>query len=122
MSFKWLEFLELARDLRGRSGTGYSTEAAERTAVSRAYYAAFCHFRNYAEVYLGFQACHNATDHERLRTHFQNLGQPWINVAATLGRLRKWRNDCDYDDYVPNLSKRVGSAIRVAERVLERLR
>jgi hypothetical protein len=49
VSFDWVEFLALANDLRGRLGALYSEEAANRTAVSRAYYAAFCHARNYAE-------------------------------------------------------------------------
>lgn len=52
MTFDWTEFLKLARELQERADDAdlpFAPEAAKRTAVSRAYYAAFCHARNYAE-------------------------------------------------------------------------
>jgi hypothetical protein len=54
MPFDWREYLNLARQLAGLQGSDYSQEAVERSAVSRAYYAAFCWARNYAEKNLGF--------------------------------------------------------------------
>ena len=41
--FEWAAYHTLARELATRSGD----EAALRTAVSRAYYAAFCRARNF---------------------------------------------------------------------------
>ncbi len=122
MRFEWREFLELARDIQNYSGPGYSREAAWRTAVSRAYYAAFCHARNYAEANLGFQPNRDWTDHRGLREHFQKLGQPWINIAARLQRIRRWRNDCDYSDVVPDLPNLVKFAIKEAEDVIAQLK
>ncbi|RLA98419.1 MAG: hypothetical protein DRG83_14520 [Deltaproteobacteria bacterium] len=117
MAFDWREFLELAKDLVDRAGTNYSAEAANRTAVSRAYYAAFCWARNYAESRLGFQRRSGVQDHERLRRYLTAQGKP--QMASRLNRLRGWRNDCDYDDQVPNISNRVKSALKTANKVIQ---
>ncbi len=120
MAFKWEEFLELARDLLGKhSGSKYSKEALERTAVSRAYYAVFCRTRNYAEKKLGFKATHFPEDHGALIDHLKNLGGKWGVMANKIGDLRGWRNNCDYDDSIANLSDMVKNAIKLAESALK---
>ena len=119
MAFQWKEFLELARDLTGRSGLGYSTEATGRSAVSRAYYAAFCWARNYAELHLGFQRTGGPEDHKFLRDHLKV--QSKVQIASRLNKLRNWRNQCDYDDHVPNLNRLVKNAIKLAEKVIQEL-
>ncbi len=120
MSFDWKEYLELAKRLIGQPGAGYSQEAAERSAVSRAYYAAFCWARNYAKANLGFRPTGGAEDHRRLREH---LGQSdRSQLASHLNRLRGWRNACDYNDRVLGLSRMVNVAIRVADRVIQACR
>ena len=48
MSFDWKEYLNLAYFLSGRREKTYSPEGGYRSAVSRAYYAAFCYARNHA--------------------------------------------------------------------------
>ena len=120
MFFNWDEFLELARDLQGRTGSGYSAEAANRTAVSRAYYASFCRARDYAKVYQGFRPTETGKDHAGLRKHFRSLG--WIEVAEDLEDLHGWRKECDYDNSVSNLQILLRSALDSAERVLEHCR
>src|SRR6266487_4943486 len=50
-----------------------ASEAASRSSVSRAYYAAYCHARNYASLHLEFIASGGSRDHGRLRAHFHNL-------------------------------------------------
>lgn len=120
MAFDWNEFLELAKNLSNRSGMGYSTEAANRTAVSRAYYAAFCQLRGYAESRLGFQRSGTAQDHKRLRKYLKKAKRPrW---ASRLNRLREWRNDCDYEDVVPGLQSRVQRAILTVDKIFRELR
>lgn len=47
MSFDWLEYLNLAQELAGQATKPSSQEAKLRSAVSRAYYAAFCEARNH---------------------------------------------------------------------------
>jgi len=53
MAFDWREYFKLSQFLQGQ-GVSFTQEAAFRCAVSRAYYAAFCHARNYARDRLGF--------------------------------------------------------------------
>lgn len=120
MPFDWGEFLALARDLQGRSGPGYSEEAAHRTAVSRAYYAAFGRICSFAEHSLGFQRTGTALDHTGLVRHLQRYPN-WISLARYLRRLRNWRNQCDYDPNVPELQTLVTFAVRYAERILQQL-
>ncbi|RMG51406.1 MAG: HEPN domain-containing protein [Acidobacteria bacterium] len=117
MAFHWKEFLELARDLTGHTGSGYSVEATNRTAVSRAYYAAFCWARNYAASRMGYQRTGQVEDHASLRAHMKARGKS--QTASRLNKLRKWRNQCDYDDHVPNLNTLVQSAIKIADRVIQ---
>jgi uncharacterized protein (UPF0332 family) len=114
--FDWREYLKLAKELAGLQGSGYSQEAAERSAVSRAYYAAFCWARNYAEKNLAFTPQGTADDHKRLREHLSRRGHK--KLASDLNRLRGWRNKCDYDDDVSNLLQLVSDIIKVAEEVI----
>jgi uncharacterized protein (UPF0332 family) len=117
MSFDWREYLELARELAGLRGSGYSQEAADRSAVSRAYYAAFCWARNYAEAKLGFKPQKGPDDHKRLREHLKR--QRHQMLASHLNKLRGWRNECDYDDQVPQLRQRVSVSIEVADKIIQ---
>jgi uncharacterized protein (UPF0332 family) len=118
--FDWREYLELARELAGLRGSGYSPEAAERSAVSRAYYAAFCWARNYAEKNLGFEPKGKPSDHAKLRGHLQKKGHP--ELASDLNKLRGWRNACDYKDQVSQLRQQVSSSIKVADKIIQRCR
>lgn len=120
MPFDWREYLELAKDLVGQTGVNYPLEAAERSAVSRAYYSAFCWVRNYAEANLGFQRTRTADDHKYLREHLRR--QQMVHLASRLNKLRAWRNACDYDDEVSNLAHQVQNAIDLAEKVIQECR
>lgn len=120
MSFDWREYLELAQALTAQAGSGYSKEAAKRSAISRAYYAAFCWARNYAEANWGFQRTATAEDHGRLREHLRR--QRRMQLASDLNKLRGWRNACDYDDKVPSLDQFVQSAIRIADKIIQECR
>jgi uncharacterized protein (UPF0332 family) len=122
MPFDWKELLALARHLQGHSGTSYSEEAVSRTSVSRAYYAAFCHARNYAENKLGFRRTGSGRDHELLRKHLRNLGGAWPEIAEDLEDLYKWRCQCDYDDEIGNLQILVSDAIEAAEKIIQQCR
>ncbi len=122
MPFDWKEFLELARNLAGQTGTGYSKEAADRTSVSRAYYAAFCYARNYAEKHLGFKPQRTAADHQRLKNHFIGLGGVWADRGEDLDDLRKWRNQCDYDNLVHGLQELVANALDSASKIFAECR
>lgn len=120
MPFDWKDYLQLARALVGQVSLGGFTEALQRTAVSRAYYAAFCFARNYAEARLKFQRTGGPQDHRMLREHLKNSGKPQLaQLASSLNKLRLWRNDCDYEDEVTNIKQYVQSAIQVADQVIQ---
>ena len=59
MAFDWKAFLALARDLQTQARGAANPESLLRTALSRAYYAAFCHSRNYAQA--GSNSLHETT-------------------------------------------------------------
>lgn len=117
MSFDWIDYLELARFLNGQANRVDLTEALQRTAVSRAYYAAFGFALNYAKASLGFKETGSSQDHQKLREHFEKSGK--LLLASRLNKLRLWRNSCDYEDQVPNIPQYVKNAIQEADKVIQ---
>ncbi|MCS7159393.1 MAG: hypothetical protein RMJ19_02880 [Gemmatales bacterium] len=118
MTFNWREYLELARAIQGQCGPGYSQEAADRTAISRAYYAAFGTVREYARRRLGYQPSRKSAEHGQLITYLGRRGAGPLALAQTLSRLRLLRNQCDYDDAVPGLALQVIEVLELAEVIL----
>jgi len=117
MAFDFRDYLPLARTL-----DSMATEAARRSAVSRAYYAAFCHARDYAARHLGFTPSYDVNDHWRLREHLRSRHETKrTGIASGLDSLRTWRNECDYDAQVSNLASQVTDAIRVAQQIIAEL-
>jgi hypothetical protein len=99
MVFAWSEFLDIARFLRAQGNcNSISQEAAFRCAISRAYYAAFCHSRCYAVARLQFIP-QGEKDHALLRLHLARRGLQ--NESILLDQMRQWRNNCDYDNPAP---------------------
>lgn len=119
MSFNWSDFLTLAERLADYPDATV-VNASFRTATSRAYYAAFGESRDYAVHKLGFVATKWPDDHKLLRTAYENAGM--YDVAQSLDRLRRWRNDCDYDSTVPVGAEYAINAVAVAKKVLEKLK
>lgn len=121
--FDWRDNLDLARRLgrapHGRTVSVRISEATERCAVGRAYYAAFCHARAYAVRHLGFVSTGGPADHGSLAAHFRARGMR--RVAHLLGQLRARRNQCDYDDVVTSLSTMVRDSLQDAAEVIRRL-
>ena len=120
MAFDWKEYLSLAQNLQDQTHSGFSQEAAFRCAISRAYYAAFCHARNYARDRHGFKPDYKPEDHFRVREYFQKLGH--VKIAGDLELLRQWRNKCDYDDDISNIPIMCLGAITAAQNIFESLR
>jgi len=109
----------LAKSLGGDSKANPSQEAKLRSAVSRTYFAVYCYSRNLASKYLEFAPTHLVDDHKNLREHLKQHRK--VSVARWLGDLRKFRDDCDYDDRVPNLQGLVIKSFERAEKVFEEL-
>jgi uncharacterized protein (UPF0332 family) len=86
------DFLTLAVTLAGGP-----TEAEARTALSRAYYAAF-HVARRLLAELGFTVPRADRAHAYLALRLQNCGAlPVQQAGADLDMLRKLRNQADYD-------------------------
>jgi len=120
--FDWRDYLELAHALGGTHGPTPAlrlSEATSRCAVSRAYYGAFCHARNYAQQHLGYVALNSPSDHGAVRRHYRLRGQN--EIADSLDLLRAWRNQCDYRDRVRGIQVIVAKALAEADFIVSRL-
>lgn len=121
MSFDWKEYIIIAKELQKQQVNDYSQECAFRSAVSRAYYGAFCFARNYIRDNEDFAPYNNAEDHSRVRRHFQR--QRKFDISNALNDLRRWRNICDYEDTISDeLSQLVDDAIQSAQEVIDKLK
>lgn len=115
--FDWSEFVTLARDLAQRHD-----EASQRSAVSRAYYAAFCSARNQLRQE---KEAIPRTDkvHQVVWERFESSAEKKRKQIAQYGkRLRRKRNQADYDDEIDNLEYVVQDAITTANNLLSLLR
>jgi len=110
----WRDFLSLA----ARSAAA-ATEADWRTAVSRAYYAAF-HVARQLMADLNFTVPRADRAHQYLAFRLSNCGE---SVVASAGRdletLRRLRNRADYDDQPAVTQPQATAAVRLAEAVIQ---
>jgi hypothetical protein len=114
----WNEYVILARRL-----AGYESEAADRSAISRAYYGAFNSARHWLEAQVGPIADHRAHAlvwHTFADAEHATLGtrHDWKRVGALGIALRKARNLADYTDSVPGSEWPAAKAVLDAERIL----
>ena len=116
MPFIWQEYLEVARALQQQAANGLPREAALRSAVSRACYAAFCHARNYARDRHGLQLRYTADDHSLVKRHF--MTRRARGIADKLDWLRQARNKCDYEDALSQLDALLTTALQEAQLVI----
>jgi hypothetical protein len=116
MAFEWHAFVDFARRL---AQDFPDDEAAMRSAVSRAYFGAFCHAKRYAVEKLGFLPGKEADDHGKLRAIMK--GKLSV-VGQRLQQLRELRNTADYDqEAIPDWNLAAGSAVNEADKILRQL-
>lgn len=120
--FDWTAYLELAQELAHQGTQSPNDEAKLRSAVSRAYYAAYCTARNRlrdkdtGQVPRGTDAhsfvwdCFSASPDDR-RKRIGESGQ----------RLRRDRNSADYDDVVTKLPLVLAKALIESRQILDLL-
>jgi uncharacterized protein (UPF0332 family) len=118
MSFIWAEFLTIANYLY-QEDHGLPQEAAFRSAVSRAYYAAFRHARDFAQKYQHYSPKGSGEDHYFLINHFKNRKE--IRIGIDLDTLRKDRDQCDYDAVVNNLDSIAQDSLTRAAKIINSL-
>ena len=122
MSFDWSEYLKLARQLAVLDGSALDQEARLRSAISRAYYAAFCRSRNYLRDTQKRSVPGGAKAHAYVREQFLNSSvETRKEVGENLERLREARNKADYDDNVPGLPSLARTALEWAKEAIASL-
>ncbi len=112
----WRDFLSLAAGL----ATG-TTQAQWRTAVSRAYYAAFHNARQLLAD-MNFTIPRADRVHQYLVFRLSNCGESLVEQAGRdLETLRRLRNRSDYDDVPAVTQAQATAAVRLAENIIQRL-
>ena len=125
MKFDWSEYFNLAKELAETS-----EEAKLRSAVSRAYYSAFCLARNYLrdieqDPTLSRNKTYDINVHQYVADvfiHHKAKSKTMIEIGNDLNRLRPRRNKADYEDIIFNLPKEVITALMLAENIISALR
>jgi uncharacterized protein (UPF0332 family) len=109
-------FLTLADQLAQES-----TEAAWRSAASRAYYAAF-HTARELFADLGFVMPRDESAHRKMSYRLQNSGDAQVQAAGTqLDVLRRDRNRGDYDLHKPFSNSQALLTTQNAKHILQLL-
>ena len=115
MTFNWNEYLLLAQYLNTNSTFNYP-EALQRSAVSRAYYAAFCSAKEYAEIKFKIKFLPDSDIHQEVRKTFKKNQRD--DISDNLNDLRILRNKCDYQNNVQNLHTIAKRAIQLADNTI----
>jgi uncharacterized protein (UPF0332 family) len=124
MKFDWSEYFYLAKELAETS-----KEAELRSAVSRAYYSAFCLARNYLRDIQQYprlwgNKTYDINAHQYVAENFiynQSKSQIMIEIGKDLSRLRKMRNKADYEDTMFNLKREARTALMLAQNIISAL-
>jgi len=119
MSFDWAEYLCLAKHLRYRATQKDGGEADLRSAISRAYYAAFCIAKNHLAS--------EGHDIPKRDTHKYVADQfKWDcerrGIGLELDRLRGYRQKADYDNVFSDAGDKVAFVIEGADEVITEIR
>lgn len=120
MGFEWRQFLDLAKELAKRDD-----EASARSAISRAYYAAFHWARDYVVRELAVKVPKYEA-HEAVWSALMEPGRKRYELAAGAGgkKARGWRNQADYEPNLPGQQspkEHAALAIKAAESIIKNL-
>ncbi len=123
MSFDWADYLALAKALTSNPGIPGPEEAALRSAISRAYFAAHCAVRNFAHQKGELRPLGTAEDHRNVIRFFrESLNEDRQRIGTFLERLRIARNDADYKDQLEDPTDLAGTTLSRAERIFQILK
>lgn len=125
MSFDWNSYFTIAKKIKtstNGAAQNNNTEAFQRTAVSRVYYAMYHLAVNYAKANFGYTPSQNGHNqyHSDVRSEFKKqLGNSnHQEVGKILLQLHKARVDCDYvDDGIGNVKALLDSTIIQASKI-----
>lgn len=119
-AFTWKDYLEIARKLQASQFDNLS-EAALRSAVSRAYYAAFHHAQDWLTNQPGQHFfSDDAKAHDEVINYLKK--SRYVTVSDQLLALKKARRKCDYEPTVNNLVRITAAAIAQSNQIITTLR
>jgi uncharacterized protein (UPF0332 family) len=117
MSFNWSDYLILAQNLAGKTSLPCQ-EAKLRSAISRAYYGAYCSTRNYL-ISKGCTIPKSGEAHKLVRDILlSKQGQLFRQIECDLDRLWGHRKNADYEDIFPGLLKTTTFDVFLAQRII----
>lgn len=111
MSFDWSEYQTLAEELRQRPD-----EAAQRSAISRVYYAVYWRARTFLENE-GYIFRQYDSSHRQIWDEFKFRGRTFNAIGRNGDLLRANRVQADYSAEMNNLTKLVEQSFELAEKV-----
>jgi hypothetical protein len=112
VSFRWAEYLVLAQELAKKHG-----EAATRSAISRAYYAAY----HTAKRHRGSKSAMatRSGSHGDVWRALRDSGNPALRRAGNQGKqILDYRRQADYDDAVVGLTPIMHKTLQLAEEIV----
>jgi len=123
MSFDGADFLTLADALVCDPNSPGPEEASLRSAISRAYYAAFLVARNFGRDRLEFTPTGTGRDHWIVMNHFRSSpDRIRRKIGLDLDRLYDYRTSADYDDILAGRPVALAqSSVAIAHNVLAAL-
>lgn len=117
-AFNWQQFLTLAEELHTSQIINLPKEASERSAISRAYYAAFHAALDFAED-KGYNPKFTGDDHADVREYIDQIS---TDLSTDLGRLHKSRCNADYDNQLETEPARMAAkALTTAKRIITQI-
>ncbi len=133
--FDWKGFYDVAVMLHEIEKKNVNPEAVYRTAIGRAYYAAFGIARRLA-VELGFEEDQTgASEHARLRQWYLSPSGPLFfrkkradvfflkrctDISNDLHRLHGWRKSADYEDELDKSNLDMyANALKVSQKIIQ---
>ena len=135
MSFDWSQYFyipeketkQLLLDIssKGKSSSSLSDEeeARLRSLISRIYYSTFCLLRNYLRDHLNYEELNERSSdvHQKLPKILKEDGSRKLKeFGVTLKRLRKARNNADYQDIFPeDLINRTKKCLSDGRKIVE---
>ncbi len=112
--FSWSDFLSLAKQLGADAD-----EASKRTAVSRAYYAAFHVARAWLVTETNVYVPTHGGAHDAVLDEFERRGdRDSVSIAHSGRRLKDKRRKADYEQHVRNFGSLVQPALLEAQQVI----
>ena len=124
MRFQWSEYLTLAQELSSTASTSAIQEADLRSAISRAYYAAFGQARAHLVEIENVDIPYGTNVHWFVVDSFENSDE---SIRRTIGHLlhhlRSTRNIADYENvFYRDVRGVARAALSEAEEVIRLLR